>query len=64
MFRASFVGGMGYCATDRRREPLTGSEQRVCWTGAAGTLAEGFFGPAPAATQEHGLLEVKPASGR
>jgi hypothetical protein len=64
MFRASFVGGMGYCASDRRREPLTGSEQRACWTGTAVTPADGFFGPAPAAGQERGLLEVKPVGGR
>jgi hypothetical protein len=64
MFRPSFVGGMGYCANDRRREPLTGSEQRACWTGTAATPAEGFFGTTPAVSQEHGLLEVKPVSGR
>jgi hypothetical protein len=64
LFRPSFVGGMGYCAKDRRREPLTGSEQRACWTGTATTLGDGFFGTAPVASVERGLLEVKPVSGR
>jgi hypothetical protein len=31
-FRRSLVGGLGYCALDRRREPLTGEEQRPCWS--------------------------------
>lgn len=64
MFRPSVVGGLGYCGNDRKREPLTGSEQRPCWTGTAATLADGFFGGTPAAAHEHGLLEVKPVSGR
>jgi hypothetical protein len=65
MFRSSLVGGLGYCANDRRREPLSGSEQRPCWTGTAATPGEGFFGPAPQVTPAptH-LLEVKPVSGR
>jgi hypothetical protein len=32
-FRSSIVGGVGYCALDRRRELLSGEEQRSCWTG-------------------------------
>jgi hypothetical protein len=64
MFRPSFVGGMGYCANDRRREPLTGSEQRTCWTGTAATVAGGFFDVAPVVAHEQGLSEVKPVSGR
>jgi hypothetical protein len=66
MFRASLVGGVGYCARDRRREPLTGSEQRACWTGTAVTVAGGFFDlPAgvPSTAIERGLLEVMPAHG-
>jgi hypothetical protein len=34
-FRLSVVGGVGYCALDKRREPLSGDEQRDCWTSAA-----------------------------
>ena len=65
MFRSSLVGGLGYCANDRRREPLNGSEQRPCWTGTVETQTEGFFGAAPQTTAAptH-LLEVKPISGR
>ena len=43
MFRPSFVGGVGYCANDKRREPLSGSEQRPCWTGDATAQSGGFF---------------------
>jgi hypothetical protein len=67
LFRASFVGGVGYCARDRRREPLTGSEQRACWTGASVTVAEGFFDrpvSVPSGAIERGLLEVLPAHDR
>ena len=66
MFRASLVGGVGYCARDRRLEPLTGSEQRACWTGTAATVADGFFNvPAGVSSTaiERGLLEVVPAHG-
>jgi hypothetical protein len=66
MFRASLVGGVGYCARDRRREPLTGSEQRACWTGTAATVADGFFNvPTDVSSTaiERGLLEVLPAHG-
>ena len=67
-FRASLVGGLGYCALDRRREPLSGAEQRDCWTG---TPADGAA--APAATggtliglmdaPEHRTAEVRPSRG-
>lgn len=60
MFRASLVGGVGYCANDRKREPLNGSEQRSCWTAGAMTSSGGFF-DVPAATDnlphERGLHE-------
>jgi hypothetical protein len=42
-FRRSLVGGVGYCALDRRREPLTGEEQRACWTGPPEAASEGLF---------------------
>jgi hypothetical protein len=47
-FRPSVVGGLGYCALDKRREPLTGEEQRSCWTAAASIEADGLFTNAPA----------------
>ncbi|CAN5851334.1 hypothetical protein BH24CHL6_BH24CHL6_12310 [soil metagenome] len=42
-FRHSLVGGVGYCALDRRREPLSGAEQRACWSDATESAVEGFF---------------------
>ena len=33
-FRQSVVGGLGYCALDKRREALSGGERRSCWMGA------------------------------
>jgi hypothetical protein len=48
LFRPSLVGGTGYCANDRRREPLTGAEQRGCWTASSLPMAEGLFVGAPA----------------
>jgi hypothetical protein len=70
-FRASFVGGVGYCADDKRREPLSGSEQRSCWTSDAASQSGGFFDAtavppdvtAPHGALERGLHEVRPASG-
>lgn len=71
MFRPSFVGGVGYCANDKRREPLSGSEQRPCWTSDATSQSGGFFDATiaapvaapPAATLERGLHEVQPGRG-
>ena len=68
MFRPSFVGGVGYCANDKRREPLSGSEQRPCWTSDAATQSGGFFdvatvaadAAAPHDARERGLNEVVP----
>ena len=63
MFRASLVGGVGYCARDKRHEVLSGSEQRSCWTASTTTTSEGFFDavPAPDIVQlERGLLEILP----
>lgn len=74
-FRPSFVGGVGYCANDKRREPLSGSEQRPCWTGDATAQSGGFFdvvGPGAAGAAgdaashgalERGLHEVLPVRG-
>lgn len=62
MFRASLVGGVGYCANDRKREPLTGSEQRSCWTAKAPATSDGFFDATPVepvtVARERGLHEV------
>lgn len=69
MFRPSLVGGVGYCANDKRREPLSGSEQRPCWTSGATSESGGFFDtPAPPAAAspvafERGLHEVRPVGG-
>lgn len=45
-FRRSVVGGVGYCSLDRLREPLTGEEQRSCWSGTPVAPPEGLFGQA------------------
>ena len=61
MFRPTLVSGVGYCAKDRRREPLNGSEQRSCWTASAAASGDGLFDGAPTADAvplERGLLEV------
>ena len=75
MFRPSFVGGVGYCANDKRREPRSGSEQRPCWTGDATAQSGGFFdvaasgaagaavAAAPHGALERGLHEVLPVRG-
>lgn len=47
-FRRSVVGGIGYCALDLRREPLSGEERRECWSGTAQPPADGFFAASPA----------------
>ncbi len=69
-FRRSVVGGVGYCALDRRREPLNGSEQRPCWMAAGEGAGEGLFS-SPAGTlgssaAPPGLVEGgrPPISGR
>jgi hypothetical protein len=62
MFRASLVGGVGYCANDRKREPLNGSEQRSCWTASPTTSSGGFFdAPVPVdhSPLDRGLHEVR-----
>jgi hypothetical protein len=42
-FRRSLVGGVGFCALDERREPLSGEEQRPCWSGAQPLGVDGIF---------------------
>jgi len=46
-FRRSLVDGLGYCAAGREREPLTGGEQRPCWTSGNDTAGDGLFDAAP-----------------
>ena len=53
-FRQSLVGGVGYCALDKKREPLSGAEQRTCWTGAQTAADRPVTGDGSMA----GLLEV------
>ncbi len=59
-FRSSLVGGVGYCALDRRREPLTGAEQRPCWTASAEAPTDGLL-DAPALPQPGPTARVVPA---
>ncbi len=60
-FRQSVVGGLGFCGLDKRREPLTGEEQRACWTGASAVPAGSVF--AALAEPDVPLTEVKPPMG-
>jgi hypothetical protein len=53
-FRQSLVGGVGYCALDKKREPLTGAEQRTCWTGESAVATPSVTRESPLA----GLLDV------
>jgi hypothetical protein len=68
-FRRAVVNGLGYCARDRRHEPLTGAEERPCWTSAAAAVGEGgLFDaaaelPNGAVRQDHGLVEPQARSG-
>jgi hypothetical protein len=68
-FRRSLVGGLGYCALDKRRSPLTGDEQRDCWTATTADDAAGIFSGLRATgdANQPGLLEpsqMPPISGR
>jgi hypothetical protein len=45
---------------DRRREPLSGAEQRACWTASATTGDDGIFGGAQLAVLSE-PLELAPA---
>lgn len=60
-FRQSVVGGVGFCGLDKRREPLTGEEQRACWTGTTATPADSVF--AALAEPEVSFVEVRPPGG-
>ena len=70
-FRRAVVNGLGYCAKDRRHEPLTGAEERPCWESADATAVEGglFDSSLPvasrssAARNERGLVEPQLRSG-
>jgi hypothetical protein len=56
------VGGLGYCGLDKHRQPLTGEEQRSCWTGPDAGPADGVFA-ALIESNEAGLIDVKPPHG-
>jgi hypothetical protein len=59
-FRRAVVSGLGYCAIDRRREPLTGAEERACWSSASTPAGDGLFALALAAepaAAPRGLVE-------
>jgi|SRR6188474_2595604 hypothetical protein len=68
-FRRAVVSGLGYCAQDRRHEPLTGAEQRPCWTSVdAADAGDGLFDSSltvvpVAAPQERGLVEPQVRAG-
>ena len=55
-FRPSFVGTLGFCATDPAREPLGGHEVRPCWlslgatSGPDGGLLDALLSPSTVAT--------------
>ena len=42
-FRPAVIGGLGYCALDRSRSPLSGAEQRECWTATLSVADAGFL---------------------
>ena len=60
LFRHSLVSGLGYCARDRRRELLSGAEQRGCWTAPEQAAVTGtLLGPAaPQPAAGRGLIEL------
>ena len=41
------AGGLGFCALDRRRDPLVGDEIRGCWEAAEVVVENGGEPPAP-----------------
>jgi hypothetical protein len=53
-FRQSLIGGVGYCALDKKRAPLTGAEQRTCWTAEVAAAGVPLTTESPLA----GLLDV------
>jgi len=61
-FRESVVGGLGFCGLDRRREALSGEEQRACWAGAFAAPTDSIFA-AQSESSETALIDVQPARG-
>ncbi len=64
-FRRSVVGGVGFCALDRQRQPLTGEEQLPCWSDAKVAASTGLFDSSrgaaePPARDATGLVELTP----
>jgi hypothetical protein len=68
-FRRAVVNGLGYCAKDRRHEPLTGAEERPCWSsvdadGGGDGLFDSTLTVVPVAPQaERGLIEAQVRAG-
>jgi hypothetical protein len=60
-FRQSVVGGIGYCALDRHREPLTGEERRICWSGSDEPPTDSIFDLPGGAAAKRGLYVLNPA---
>lgn len=62
-FRRSVAAGVGYCAIDRKRAPLSGAEQRPCWTAPLEAAADGLFAVAAPALAvpraPRGLIELE-----
>lgn len=52
-FRASVVGGVGYCGLDKNHSPLTGAEQRACWAGPESAVDQGLFAGESLPVVEH-----------
>ena len=61
-FRESVVGGLGFCGLDRRREALSGEEQRACWTGASAAPTDSLFAVL-IESSETALIDVRPQRG-
>jgi len=69
-FRQSVVGGLGYCGIDKTRAPLSGDEQRPCWTGTPDVPVDGVFAALLEASEQQPIQVqpprggVRPVSGR
>ncbi len=60
-FRPSLVAGIGYCALDRTRSPLRGTEMRGCWQAATRGVVTLFDRPLePAGASDVPVRPVAP----
>src|SRR3954471_21914437 len=60
-FSPSVVGGLGYCALDKRHSPLAGSEQRACWTSSSAASSDGLFDRPVLPVVQHGTDSLSAA---